>query len=120
MTDIDKLHSSILNWDYTYSHRRTGKTRILLHQIIGEIQVGNTDTILVLIKFQRNIPSLKREFRDCLYGQGITIIAESQNEIKLFNEDGIRKRLKFIQKDNEMDRIGYKNAAEYELDWIND
>jgi hypothetical protein len=50
LTDIDKLHAAI-NDTNTWMDRGTGKTTIIIHQLAGQIQLGNYDYIGLVINF---------------------------------------------------------------------
>lgn len=113
MTNVDQLHNSILDRDYTFSNRQTGKTRILLHQIIGEIQLGISEYILIEVQNFQTISWLKREFRDALIGQWITISRETKDKIELINENNQLVKLCFVSKGQ---NIWYRDYAYFELD----
>jgi len=125
MTDLKRLHDAILDWEKTFSTRQSGKTRIILHSVIGEIQIGLADHIFLICRLDGHIYSLKKEFLDCLVGQGVSIVTHrfggAYGRYKLRNEDGKMIDL-FIVGENSsgITMRGYHNYAVYHLDWEED
>lgn len=114
MTNLDLLHKTISE---NSTARQSGKTRRLIHTIIGEIQVAVSDTILLQIRF-KDIGWFKKELKDAIEGQGVEIIEECFNEVDFLNQDGRKVVLKFISVSCPKEQlVGYKNAAIYELDY---
>ena len=72
-TNIEQLHKAIENTN-TWNYRRSGKTTIFIHQLAGQIQVGNVEYIFIWIKCLRDINYLIPMIRQIFYEQGIKIL----------------------------------------------
>ena len=76
--DIEKLHEAIDN-PYTEFISRSGKTTIMIHQIVGEIHLGYDKTIVVLAKTDRDISNIQVMMEDIFPEQDINVIGISKS-----------------------------------------
>lgn len=117
MVNIDRLHRSILNWNDTFSTRRSGKTTILLTQIIAEIQLGISQIVLVSSSNYKSIQFYKESLIKLLEGQPITVLKTTKDEILFLNEENKEVRVRFVVPCDESKLKGYSNHAHYMMDF---
>lgn len=101
-TNVDKLHD--LN-DKLEKHpegwfwRRVGKTTLQIHQLSGQIHVGDDAKIIVQIKFWRDLDYLWHMISDIFREQGIEIVQYKQTlpDIMDVRYEGRNVRLYFFK-----------------------
>lgn len=118
-TDVDKLHSLINDLEEHPEGifwRRVGKSTLQIHELAGEIQVGEHDRILVKTKFCYDLSWILPMLEAIFSEQGIEIIRfnKQQSTMDIMYEGKLTK-LHFISSEDYYIRSRGYNCLEFSV-----
>jgi len=90
---LDKLHDFCLNPDWTSF--KSGRTTFLTYKLIGEIQLGDSTNIIILVPSIRDTHWLREMISKACLEEGIIVTSRTNNVLKVRYE-GVVKELKFV------------------------